>query len=286
MSKFKRIKKYRRTVSRLTNAQATEYFHLNMVRLPVWVAKAPVLAGRWAAFVADYGRLDSCFKFPPYAPETEEVKEAENLREMDFRLFANTVDNLVRYCTDPDLLPSVKVIKDILAPHRGADRQEYQSETAAIDDLVKKLELAENMPHVVKLGLDKVLALLKAHNLLFQERYAKRFDNRYAQKEEGTTTQAKLKALESFDLFCEAVTGLQLVATDPDIIEALDEIATLINAVTDQYTIILNRHLHIKGSTGGSEDGEDEDDGFIDPDTDNPSPFTPPDITNPPAPFE
>ena len=79
-----------------------------------------------------------------------------------------------------------------------------------------------------------------------------------------------------------------MVATDPDIIEALDEIAALINAATDQFTKILHRHLHIKGSTGGGagEDGGDEGDGFIDPDTDNPSPFTPPDITNPPAPFE
>ena len=91
MSRIRRIKKFKHMVYRLNNGQATEFFHLNTVRLPVWVIKAPALATRWAAFVADYGHLDSCFKFPPFAPETEEVKEAENWRDMDFRLFEKTV---------------------------------------------------------------------------------------------------------------------------------------------------------------------------------------------------
>ncbi|GHV49972.1 hypothetical protein FACS1894181_09920 [Bacteroidia bacterium] len=249
-------------VQRLTVAQATEYFHLCMLRLPAKVANTSALAGRWAAFAADFGHLNSCFQIPSYAPETEEVKEAEDLRDKDFKLFEFTLENLVKYNTDPDMQQSIKIVKDILAPHRGAYRQEYQSETAAFDDLVQKLERSENMPHVIKLGLDKILALLKEHNLLFQQRYMKRFDNRYAHKEEGTTSQAKLKALESFDLFCEAITGLQLVATEADALANLNEIAALINAATDQYTIILHRHLGKKGSpgnNGGGDSGDGED---------------------------
>jgi hypothetical protein len=73
------------------------------------------------------------------------------------------------------------------------------------------------------------------------------------------------------------MTSLNRLLTDPTQLSVLAQMATSINAVTEQFRIIVDRHHGINASKGGGNKGGG-DNGPTDPQT--------PDITNPPAPFE
>ena len=124
-----------------------------------------------------------------------------------------------------------------------------------------------------RLGLTPHVAAFGVFNTNFKSGYRERLDQAHAHRLMGTASKHSRETAACFDTFCTDVTSLGRLLTDATQLSVLAQIAASINAVTEQFTVIVDRRLHI--TKGGNNNGGNGGDGFTDPD-----------ITNPPAPFE
>jgi hypothetical protein len=274
------------TLGHLTNGELFEFFSEIIRTTEPFMNHVPRLQLRYNALKGVFVIFDNGFKRPLSAPETEEIRMFDLQRRGIFILIDDVVKKNARYA----VIPAVKAAANGLLPlfnnYAGAPGTEYEVETAFYVNLLQELLKPENVARIQRLGQTENVATLDQINIDFQNFYQTRLKNRYDFKQEGTTRQRGKNLIDEFVTFTRTVDGLLFSATDADEIAALKEIVANINALMEQYTIIVHRRLGVKSKK--KDDGKKEDEGTQAPDTTNPpAPETPPqapDTTVPPTP--
>ncbi|MDR2498538.1 MAG: DUF6261 family protein, partial [Tannerellaceae bacterium] len=273
-------------VNHLTNAELYEFLVSIIKTTEAFIPQVSRLQIRYDTLKGVFVIYDNGFKRPLSAPETEEIQLFDVQRKGVFILIDDSVRKNAHYSVIPEVKAAAKGLLPIFDNFAGTPYTEYEHETAAYINLLQDLQKPENALRITRLGQDENVAALEQINNDFQTFYISRTKNRYDFKQEGTTRQRGKNLIEELVRFGRTVDGLMLSATDPDEIAALKEIIANINAIMEQYTIIVHRRLGVKSKK--KDEGKKEDEGTQTPDTTNPpAPATPPqapDTTNPPAP--
>ncbi|MDR2496168.1 MAG: DUF6261 family protein [Tannerellaceae bacterium] len=244
--------------------QTTEPFISNVPRLQV----------RFNALKGVFVIFDNGFKRPLSAPETEEIRTFDMQRRGVFILLDDAVKKNARYSVIPEVKAAAKGLLPLFENYSGAPDAEYEAETAFYVNLLQELQKPENAARMQRLGQTENVTALEQINVEFQTFYQTRLKNRYDFKQEGTTRQRGKNLIDELVKFSRAVDGLLLSASDANEIAALNGIIANINALMEQYTIIVHRRIGVK-SKKKTDDKKDEETQA--PDT----PTETPDTTNP-----
>jgi hypothetical protein len=267
----------------MTLEQRVEYYETQKARVSPLASQVPLLTKSWQAFTVSYDGLVLVYKRAAASPLTPAVFANDYKRGNEFMFINNCVNNVLAHSTIAEEVAAAKVLEPEMKNHAGMQNKDYEGETAEADDLIDKCKAPEMVAALTRLGLVPHITAFELFNTDFKSGYRERLDQAHARRLTGTASKHSRETAVCFDAFCSDMTSLNRLLTDPAQLSVLAQMATSINAVTEQFRIIVDRHHHINASKGGGNSGGD---GFQKPDTDNPSPFTPPDITNPPAPFE
>jgi hypothetical protein len=270
------IKLLATVIHRLTYGELFEFCLAIIETIAALIARAPRLQSRYDTYKAVFDIYDNGFKKALSAPETEEIRNLDVQRRGIFILISDAVRKNAHYSPIPEVKAAAKALLPIFDNYSGAPDREYEEETGAIVNMLQELAKPENAAHIQRLGQAENVAALEQVNDDFQALYQTRLKNRYDFKQDGTTRQRADNLIGELDKFGRAVDGLLLSASAPDEIAALTEIAANINAIMEQYTIIVHRRLGIKASKKKTDEGS-QTSGIQKPDT---SPTPAPDTSD------
>ena len=147
----------------------------------------------------------------------------------------------------------------------------YIENTAAVRDIVDKLESATYAEAVTQVGATQLVADLKAANEDFDATYSARSDERYARSTSAPDTKTARSAMEAAyadvaDIVNAIYIQSSILAPDEEALAEVTTIANAVNAQISQFTLVLSRRG--VGST-------------TTPETTDPDPSTPEDPENP-----
>ena len=297
-------RKYRNVVWQMSSEQVVEYFTSQRDNLDPKVAQLPLLSKPWIKFKGCVTKLEDIYKRPKALPQTAKIVMYEEVLDNEFIYISNYVYNILQHSSFAAELAAARVLEPILRNHAGLTKLEYESETAAITDLIAILEAAGIAEHVATLGLTAHVANFKQLNLNFKASYKERSDTRYEHKLEGSLAKYRKEASDAFAVFVESVNSLRSMYTEPTQLGLLEEIVISMNATTYQFSLIVHRHLgylaskkdpqdpnpEVPGEGGEEGEGGDEGDGGDEGEggdgEDGGDGHETPDITNPEVPFE
>ncbi|GHV51329.1 hypothetical protein FACS1894181_13030 [Bacteroidia bacterium] len=276
------IKKNLHLSRQMTIAQVVAFYSEQKERLAPLVTQVPLLAKSWQAFDAAQALLEAAYKRAAGSVLTPVLVIAETGRDNEFMFINNTVNNVLHYSSIAEEVAAARVLEPELINHAGLPRMEYEAETAASDDFIAKFEEALMTAALDRLSLTPHFDAFKLFHGNFKGGYRERLDEWHARRVMGTAVEHGRQTAVAFDAFCDDVTSLNRMLSDTALLAILAQIAASINAVTEQFTIIVHRHLGHQASqdnnNNNNNNGDNDGDGFTDPDTGNP------DITNPPDP--
>ncbi|GHV47812.1 hypothetical protein FACS1894181_02070 [Bacteroidia bacterium] len=287
------IKKTLHLSRQMTIAQVAAYYSEQKERLAPLVTQVPLLAKSWQAFDAAQALLEAAYKRAAGSVLTPVLVIAETGRDNEFMFINNTVNNVLHYSSIAEEVAAARVLEPELINHAGLPRMEYEAETAASDDFIAKFEEALMIAALERLSLVPHFDAFKLFHGNFKGGYRERLDEWHARRVMGTAVEHGRQTAAAFDAFCNDVTSLNRMLSDTALLAILAQIASSINAVTEQFTIIVHRHLGLNASkddnNNNNNNGDNDGDGFTDPDTGNPDITDPenpenPDIENPPPP--
>jgi hypothetical protein len=273
-------------IHRLTYGELFEFLLAILQHVDPFLTQVPRLQIRYDALNDVFIIYDNGFKRPLSAPETEEIRTFDIQRRGVFILIDDAVRKNAHYSVIPEVQAAAKGLLPIFDNYAGTPTTEYENETGAIINMIQELKKPENLARITRLAQAENLAALEQINNDFQAFYQSRLKNRYDFKQEGNTRQRANNLIDELTRIGITVNGLMLSASDPDEIDALKQIIAFINALMEQYTIIVHRRIGVKSSKKKDDSKTDEETQA--PDTTNPpAPDTPPqapDTTVPPAP--
>ncbi|GHT36785.1 hypothetical protein FACS189435_0450 [Bacteroidia bacterium] len=286
------IKKTLHLSRQMTIAQVVAYYSEQKERLTPLVAQVPLLAKSWQVFDVAQVALEAAYKRAAGSVLTPVLVIAETGRDNEFMFINNFVNNVLHHSTIAEEVAAARLLEPELVNHAGLPHLEYEAETASGDDLIEKFEKAPMTAALNRLSLVPHFDAFKLFQGNFKGGYHERLDERHAYRVNGTAWRHGKETAACFNTFCDDVTSLGRLLTDAAQLSVLDQIASSINAVTEQFTIIVHRRLGLQASkdnNNNNNNGDGDGDGFTDPDIKNPNITDPenpenPDIENPPLP--
>ncbi|GHT43523.1 hypothetical protein FACS189438_0890 [Bacteroidia bacterium] len=253
------------------------------------VSRVPLLSGVFNKYKLKVEALSKAFKRAKKYLQTAELVALDYDRD---GLTMRTI-HIIKDAAAHPLNEEEKAAADKLMPivenYLGADRQEYESNSAYLSHFVKELKAPANSQALTTLNLLPIVTGAETKNNTFHVKYTDRMEEMEKNRTEGTTRDFFNEATKSLIEFTEAVTGMQRLQIDASTTANLNEITFKLNALIDQYTLIYHRHAGIIARHNNGGNGDGEGDGFETPDIDNPDITNPenpenPDIENPPPP--
>ncbi|GHV53457.1 hypothetical protein FACS1894181_17270 [Bacteroidia bacterium] len=287
------IKKTLTLTKQMSLAQAVEYFSEQKERLEPLVAQVPLLAKSWQVFDVAQEALEAAYKHALASPLTPELAAEDLGRANEFLFMFNCVNNVLNHSTIAEEVAAARVLEPEMRNHHHLQRLDYMAETAAGDDLIDKFTAPAMVAALDRLSLTPHVDAFKLFQGNFKGGYRERLDVRHDYRVKGTASFHSRETAAAFDAFCNDVTSLNRMLSDTALLAILAQIASSINAVTEQFIIIVNRHLGHQASqddnNNNNNNGDSDGDGFTDPDIKNPNITDPenpenPDIENPPLP--
>ncbi|GHT43697.1 hypothetical protein FACS189438_1420 [Bacteroidia bacterium] len=287
---MEKIKKTLRLSSQMLLPQLVEYYTVQKERLEPLVAQVPLLGKSWLPFTTALEALEAAYKHALASPLTAKLLAEESGRNNEFMFINNCVNNVLHHSTIAEEVAAARLLEPELINHAGLPHLEYEAETASGDDLIEKFEKAPMTAALNRLSLVPHFDAFKLFQGNFKGGYHERLDERHAYRVNGTAWQHGKETAACFNTFCDDVTSLGRLLTDAAQLSILAQIAASINAVTEQFTIIVHRRLGLQAAKDdNNNNGDSNGDGFTDPDIKNPNITDPenpenPDIDNPPLP--
>lgn len=203
----------------------------------------PELEKSWLAFDARMTALMAVFQPSPSSPLTPELEEYEAKRDKGFIYVVTLVRNVLNHSLVDADIQHAKVLEPIVREFAGAYRREYGAETVLIDDFTAKLDAAAVAPHVTALHLDGAINVLKSFNYGFKLKYAERTQNDHDQKLKGTVKKLCAAASHALDRLARNAEHLADMTDDETTLGKLNQIASVMNAITEKRAEVLHRHL-------------------------------------------
>ena len=201
--------------------------------------------------------------------DTETVSTKDEIRDNLFRRLKLHLQS-AELDPDPEVVAAAKKCLEGLGSQNPTGLP-YIENTAAVRDIVDKLESATYAEAVTQVGATQLVADLKAANEDFDATYSARSDERYARSTSAPDTKTARSAMEAAyadvaDIVNAIYIQSSILAPDEEALAEVTTIANAVNAQISQFTLVLSRRG--VGST-------------TTPETTDPDPSTPEDPENP-----
>ena len=205
--------------------------------------------------------------------DTDTLVQKDNARD---NLFRRLKLHLQSAELDPDADTSAAAARCLEAlGSQNPTTLPYTENTAAVRDIVDKLESDHYAPSVEKVGAAQLVADLKAANNDFDALYTARADERYARNTSAPDMKVARAAMEAaYADVADIVNALYIQSTvlapDEETLAEVTAIATTVNALISQYTLVLSRR-----GVGKTTDAATPDEGGTDTPEPEPEPEEP-----------
>lgn len=201
--------------------------------------------------------------------DTETVSTKDDVRDNQFRRLKLHLQS-AELDPDPEVAAAAKKCLEALGSQNPTGLP-YIENTAAVRDIVDKLESETYAEAVTLVGATQLVADLKAANEDFDATYSARSDERYARSTSAPDTKRARSAMEAAyadvaDIVNAIYIQSSILAPDEEALAEVTTIANAVNAQISQFTLVLSRRG--VGST-------------TTPETTDPDPSTPEDPENP-----
>ena len=176
--------------------------------------------------------------------DTDTLVQKDNARD---NLFRRLKLHLQSAELDPDADTSAAAARCLEAVgSQNPTTLPYTENTAAVRDIVDKLESDHYAPSVEQVGAAQLVADLKAANNDFDALYTARADERYARNVSAPDMKVARAAMEAaYADVADIVNALYIQSTvlapDEETLAEVTAIATTVNALISQYTLVLSR---------------------------------------------
>ena len=207
--------------------------------------------------------------------DTDTLVQKDNARD---NLFRRLKLHLQSAELDPDADTSAAAARCLEAVgSQNPTTLPYTENTAAVRDIVDKLESDHYSPSVEQVGAAQLVADLKAANNDFDALYTARADERYARNTSAPDMKVARAAMEAaYADVADIVNALYIQSTvlapDEETLAEVTAIATTVNALISQYTLVLSRR-GVGKTTDDTTDTDTPDEGGTD--TPQPEPEEP-----------
>ena len=207
--------------------------------------------------------------------DTDTLVQKDNARD---NLFRRLKLHLQSAELDPDADTSAAAARCLEAlGSQNPTTLPYTENTATVRDIVDKLESDHYAPSVEKVGAAQLVADLKAANNDFDALYTARADERYARNTSAPDMKVARAAMEAaYADVADIVNALYIQSTvlapDEETLAEVTAIATTVNALISQYTLVLSRR-GVGKTTDDTTDTDTPDEGGTD--TPQPEPEEP-----------
>ena len=207
--------------------------------------------------------------------DTDTLVQKDNARD---NLFRRLKLHLQSAELDPDADTSAAAARCLEAlGSQNPTTLPYTENTAAVRDIVDKLESDHYAPSVEQVGAAQLVADLKAANNDFDALYTARADERYARNTSAPDMKVARAAMEAaYADVADIVNALYIQSTvlapDEETLAEVTAIATTVNALISQYTLVLSRR-GVGKTTDDTTDTDTPDEGGTD--TPEPEPEEP-----------
>ena len=205
--------------------------------------------------------------------DTDTLVQKDNARD---NLFRRLKLHLQSAELDPDADTSAAAARCLEAlGSQNPTPLPYTENTAAVRDIVDKLESDHYAPSVEQVGAAQLVADLKAANNDFDALYTARADERYARNTSAPDMKVARAAMEAaYADVADIVNALYIQSTvlapDEETLAEVTAIATTVNALISQYTLVLSRR-----GVGKMTDAATPDEGGTDTPEPEPEPEEP-----------
>ena len=205
--------------------------------------------------------------------DTDTLVQKDNARD---NLFRRLKLHLQSAELDPDADTSAAAARCLEAVgSQNPTTLPYTENTTAVRDIVDKLESDHYAPSVEKVGAAQLVADLKAANNDFDALYTARADERYARNTSAPDMKVARAAMEAaYADVADIVNALYIQSTvlapDEETLAEVTAIATTVNALISQYTLVLSRR-----GVGKMTDAATPDEGGTDTPEPEPEPEEP-----------
>ena len=205
--------------------------------------------------------------------DTDMLVQKDNARD---NLFRRLKLHLQSAELDPDADTSAAAARCLEAiGSQNPTTLPYTENTAAVRDIVDKLESDHYAPSVEQVGATQLVADLKAANDDFDALYTARADERYARNTSAPDMKVARAAMEAaYADVADIVNALYIQSTvlapDEETLAEVTAIATTVNALISQYTLVLSRR-----GVGKTTDAATPDEGGTDTPEPEPEPEEP-----------
>jgi hypothetical protein len=252
----KKIFVYKRVLYNLTVSQNLQTLHSIRKDVQPYVINIPALQPVFEVFGNDLSVLDNFFKKNPKAYETEDIVKKDAERDFSVRAVIAKVEYHNDFATTEDEKEDARRLLYIVEKYKGADRKDYESETALLRNMVKELQQIPDL--LDRFGITNQVAKLKQENEDFETLYNARAQTVHDKQLKGTATKHRTEANKAFDNLCKTVTGLSFVPLSNEEKTALENIIDVINAHIQQATVIYNRHAGVIAAKKNEENKTEE----------------------------
>ena len=205
--------------------------------------------------------------------DTDTLVQKDNARD---NLFRRLKLHLQSAELDPDADTSAAAARCLEAlGSQNPTTLPYTENTAAVRDIVDKLESDHYAPSVEQVGATQLVADLKAANDDFDALYTARADERYARNTSAPDMKVARAAMEAAyadvaDIVNTLYIQSTVLAPDEETLAEVTAIATTVNALISQYTLVLSRR-----GVGKTTDAATPDEGGTDTPEPEPEPEEP-----------
>jgi hypothetical protein len=252
----KEIFTYKRVFYNLTVSQNLQILHSIHNGVLPYVTIIPAIQPVFETFGSELSGFSNFFKQNPRAYETEDIVKKDSERDFSVRAVIGKVQYHYDFAMSEDEKGSARQLVYVVEKYRGADKKDYESETAILRSMVKELQ---QMPELLeRFGITNLVAKLKQENEDFEVLYNSRAQTVHDKQIKGNATKYRTAANKALDNLCKTVTGLSFIPLNSGEKTALENIIDAVNAQIQQATVIYNRHAGVIAAKKNDENESEE----------------------------
>ena len=158
------------------NAQHLQFSKNELIAIPQAMATKYGFINPWNAYNQAVQNQSNCYKPEQSYLDTPEVETTDRARDEVFLFYSRVIQDYADYCPDAEKKKAAQTLAHAFRETGDATRMEYSGETAAIDDLVEKLQEEPYASALTVMGMEDAPETLSTYNTKFNEIFMKRTD--------------------------------------------------------------------------------------------------------------
>jgi curved DNA-binding protein CbpA len=215
----------------------------------------------WNEYLAIFNIEDEVYKQSLKAEETNEIREADEKRDMAFKMIKLSVD-AATLSENAEMRTAGKKLKHVFDNYKNIHLKPYLENTALVTNLVQDLLKPLNVVYVERLNLTEAVETLSEKNEAFEILYNERSIGQHDKQTQGKMYDIRLRVDKKYSALMNGIEALyvsnELIGKNAETRALLTTIIDTINSYIEQMERVYNRRVGGKNGKRRS-DNKDED---------------------------